>query len=150
MVRKELKEGEPRRNGAKHWTARLGLSGSEALDDDVLDVLGTPRRNGAKHWTARRGNEARVPGSWEPKIPRVAPGDDVLDELPSRRHQMASWPRGEEVGTRRCWERLDDVDENLQDAAGCRVAAAPFERLSYARPVVELDMHEWVALLLPS
>ena len=102
MVRKELKEGEPRRNGAKHWTARLGLSGSEALDDDVLDVLGTPRRNGAKHWTARRGNEARVPGSWEPKILRVAPGDNMLDELQSRRHQMASWPRGEEAEIRQC------------------------------------------------
>ena len=121
MVRKELKEGEPRRNGAKHWTARLGLSGSEALDDDVLDVLGTPRRNGAKHWTARRGNEAWVPGSWEPKIP-------------SRRHQMASWPRGEEVErTRRCWECLDDADEDLLgdsvDAAGSRVAAAPYWRV---------------------
>ena len=100
----------------------------------MLDVLGTPRRNGAKHWTARRGKEARVPGSWEPTIPRVAPGDDVLDELGSRRHQMASWPRGEEVErTRRCWERLDDADEDLQgdsaDAAGYRVAVAPYRRV---------------------
>ena len=80
-------------------------------------------------------NEARVPGSWEPKILRVAPGDDVLDELQSRRHQMASWPRGEEAETHRCWERLDDADESLQDAAGYRVAAAPFQRLLCARPV---------------
>ena len=53
-------EGEPRRNGAKHWTARRGREEAVALGDDVLDELGTPRRNGAEHWTARRGQEEEV------------------------------------------------------------------------------------------
>ena len=81
------------------------MTGTVALGSDAMDNLGTPRRNGAKHWTARRGNEARVPGSWEPKVLRVAPGDDVLDELQSRRHQMASWPKYSQL-RKRDWEAV--------------------------------------------